>query len=125
MIQFTKFLSTTVVFVLCAMFAVTPAQAHARLETSIPAADEILDAFPKELSLTFSEPIKLINVVVVEDRGQEAKGFGPARIEGKILYIPVSSAQINGVYTVNYQVVGTTDSHPVGGSLKFSIHMNH
>ena len=121
MIHFTKYLSTAMLFVHCAMFAVTPAQAHARLETSIPAADEILDAFPKELSLTFSEPIKLINAVVVKDQGQEARGFGPARIEGEILYIPVTSAQTNGVYTVNYQVVGSTDSHPVGGSLEFAV----
>lgn len=119
----TKFLSSVVVFVLCAIFADTPAQAHARLESSNPAADAILGALPTELLLTFSEPIKLINAAVVKAQGQEAKGFGPARVEGEILNIPITGSLTNGVYKVNYQVVGTTDSHPIGGSLAFTIQM--
>ena len=125
MAQSTGFLSAIAVFAVYAMFAGTPAQAHARLETSIPAAGETLDAFPKELSLTFSEPIKLINAGVVKDETQEAKGFGPAKVEGKILVIPVTSAQNSGVYIVNYRVVGTADSHPVGGSLGFTVRTGH
>jgi len=98
-----------------------PASAHAGLEASMPVEGESLEKSPKKIVLTFTEDIKVISTAVLNAEGQKVGKTGRAIADGTVLSIPLHEPLIDGTYKVDYQVVGLTDSHPIAGSIAFSI----
>lgn len=98
-----------------------PASAHAALVASDPAADTIVPDAPNRVTLTFSESVQLINgkIQVLSPDGSRADQ-GEPQSAGNTVTIPLRSGGGRGTYLVSYRVV-SADSHPVAGSLTFSV----
>lgn len=100
--------------------AAPAARAHAVLMQAKPAADQQLDAAPKELELAFNENVGPVFFKVLDRAGKETGKPGELRIDGNSLFLPLGEALANGTYIVTYRVI-SADTHPVGGSFAFAI----
>jgi copper transport protein len=99
-----------------------PAAAHAYLVGSDPASGEIRSSAPDEVVLTFSEPVRPVpdRMVVVGPDGERVDS-GEVSTDGTEVTIPLGEgASARGTYLVSYRVI-SVDSHPVGGSLTYSV----
>jgi methionine-rich copper-binding protein CopC len=106
-----------------AMFASTPALAHAHLTSSTPAADAKLAQTPAEVVLDFSEELEpKFSAIEVDD----GKG---ARVDKGDVHIAAGNAKrlaisVNpltpGLYKVVWHVT-STDTHKTTGSFSFSV----
>jgi copper transport protein len=97
---------------------------HPELESTSPGAGARLAASPAVATLTFSEPVELLNgedADVVDPTGAGASA-GPARLaaDQRIVQIPLRPGLPEGTYTVRYSVIGS-DSHVVGSVFVFGI----
>lgn len=100
--------------------AAPEAAAHAVLMQANPAANQQLDAAPKELELTFNENVGPVFFKVLDSAGKETGKPGELRIDGNSLFLPLGETLPNGTYIVTYRVI-SADTHPVGGSFAFAI----
>lgn len=100
--------------------AAPEAAAHAVLMQATPAANQQLDAAPKELELTFNENVGPVFFKVLDRAGKETGKPGELRIDGNSLFLPLGEPLANGTYIVTYRVI-SADTHPVGGSFAFAI----
>lgn len=100
-----------------------PAEAHATLVRTAPAAGAILDQPPSELGLDFSEPVDtgLGAVTVVDPDGVQVQQGRPAnRTQANELVARLRDGLRDGTYLVTYRVV-SADGHPISGGYAFSI----
>jgi copper transport protein len=97
-----------------------PASAHATLDQTAPVAGTVLDQLPGEVTLTFSEPVRLVvdKIRVTGPDGVRADTGKPA-VRDTELVIPLKSGGPKGTYLVSYRVI-SADSHPIGGGYSFS-----
>lgn len=97
-----------------------PASAHAELEQTAPVAGTVLDQMPGEVTLTFSEQVRLVadKIKVVAPDGSRADTGKPA-VRDQELVIPLKTGGPKGTYLVSYRVI-SADSHPVSGGYSFS-----
>ncbi len=98
----------------------TPAWAHARLLSAVPAANSAVADSPAEIVLTFNEAVKSIAFKVVDKDGKDVAGIGAVRADGMALHVPVTGALPHGQYTATYRIAGG-DGHAVNGTLTFTI----
>jgi len=127
MIHATKFedaiMRTIVLFTALALFASTPAFAHARLDGSTPTADAKLVEPPAEVTLDFSEEIEpRFSAIEVEDAKGARVDKGDVRTapdNAKRLVVSIN-ALAPGVYKVTWRVT-STDTHKAKGSFSFTI----
>lgn len=105
--------------VLCWLLAAQGAAlAHAALIGSDPADGAVVATPPRQLTLTFSEPVSPLALKLVV-AGGAATPLETYRIEGPALIVtPPELAQ--GTHVVSWRVV-SADGHPVGGSFAFSV----
>lgn len=98
-----------------------PAAAHANLLGSDPANGAVVSQPPERVVLSFSEPVRLLpdRIVVVGPDGDSVHE-GEPQVEGSDVIIPVRQVADIGTYLVSYRVI-SQDSHPVGGSLTYSV----
>lgn len=98
-----------------------PAYAHATLVGSDPADGAVLDTAPREVVLTFSEPVRPVSdrVQVVGPDGQRVDRGEPIA-SGAELIIPLEAVTARGTYLVSFRVI-SADSHPVPGAVTFSV----
>lgn len=103
-------------------FGSSPAGAHATLLSTAPADDEMLDAVPEEVSLTFDEAVEVAEdaIRVVGPSGERVDG-GQAELTegGTVVTAPVSGDE-RGTYTVAWRVL-SEDSHNITGSFIFHV----
>lgn len=99
----------------------TPANAHAVLLRTSPAAGSTVASAPTEVVLSFSEPVRLIagKIKILGPDGSRADNAAPS-VRGNDVHVPLRSGSRRGTYLVSYRVV-SADSHPVGGSITFSV----
>lgn len=100
------------------------AAAHAQLDTSSPAADALLAIPPRELILTFTEPVDLdgITVTAVDELGNPIALGLPAYISGSDRQVRVPSSDFSiGAYTVSWSNRSATDGHTLSGSFAFRV----
>ena len=101
-----------------------PASAHAMLERSNPAADEVLAAPPTSIDLVFNEAITLLpDSVRVFGPDSARVDVGPVEHAGSdaaTAEVGVRPDLPDGTYLVSYRVV-SADSHPVEGAYTFVI----
>ncbi|WP_432979287.1 copper resistance CopC/CopD family protein [Dactylosporangium sp. CA-233914] len=97
-----------------------PASAHAELEQTAPTANIVLNELPGEVTLTFSEHVRLVadKIKVIAPDGSRADTGKPA-VRDSELVIPLKSGGPKGTYLVSYRVI-SADSHPVSGGYSFS-----
>jgi len=98
-----------------------PASAHAALVASDPAANTIVPDAPNKITLNFSESVQLLagKIQVLAPDGSRADQGDPSA-DGGTVTIPLRSGGGRGTYLVSYRVL-SADSHPVGGSLTYSV----
>ncbi|MDT9593176.1 copper resistance protein CopC [Nocardioides zeae] len=98
--------------------AFAPAQAHATLSSSDPAADSSVAQLPEEVSLTFNQEMRGPAYVLVTGPDGEAADGDPT-IDGTTVTQAVTPGAA-GTYTIAYRVV-SADGHPVSGEIPFEI----
>ncbi|MEV4509634.1 copper resistance protein CopC [Dactylosporangium sp. NPDC049525] len=97
-----------------------PASAHALLERTAPVAGSVVDQLPGEITLTFSEPVRIVadKIRVTAPDGSRADLGKPVARDAELV-IPLKPGSPKGTYLVSYRVI-SADSHPVSGGYSFS-----
>ncbi|MGW1465286.1 copper resistance protein CopC [Streptomyces sp. NPDC002308] len=103
----------------------SPASAHAALTGSDPQDGAVVDAAPRDVTLSFSESVSLSDdaIRVLDPSGKRADSGAPRAVgDGKAARYAVTlhTGLPDGTYTVAWQAV-SADSHPVSGAFTFSI----
>ena len=103
----------------------SPADAHALLVRSYPAAAASLPRAPHAMLLYFTEApdAGLSTASLLDSSGQTVSGVGkPAVVPGNARELRVKLPRLaDGVYTVNWRTVSKVDGHVTGGSFAFGI----
>jgi copper transport protein len=103
----------------------SPADAHALLERSYPAAGASLSRAPDAMLLYFTEAPEpsLSPVSLLDSSGQAVPRVGkPTVVPGNARELRVRLPRLSdGVYTVNWRTVSKVDGHVTGGSFAFGI----
>ncbi len=103
----------------------SPADAHALLERSYPAAGASLPRAPHVMLLYFTEAPdpSLSTVSLLDSSGQTLPGVGkPTVAPRNARELRVRLPRLaDGVYTVNWRTVSKVDGHVTGGSFAFGI----
>ncbi len=95
---------------------------HAFLESATPAEGSTLQTPPKELRLSFTEPIEVAfsRVTVTGPNGQNvAQPIAQTGIT-RTITVPLSGELPPGEYTVQWQVL-SIDTHTTNGQFKFTV----
>ncbi|HUG14461.1 MAG TPA: copper resistance protein CopC [Thermomicrobiales bacterium] len=106
--------------------AVNPAdaEAHAFLERSDPAANDVLPEAPAEVNLWYTEPLErdFSRAELYDANGQriatESSFFTDDPYQ---MVLPLPSDLPNGTYTVQWRNISTADGHPQSGYVPFTI----
>jgi copper transport protein len=118
--------------VLCALVALGiltttagPALAHANLLSSSPAVNGRVKESSQTVTLSFSEPVQILNrsdVTIVDGRGVRVDGGRPSTAPGRsnVVVIPLKGPLVPSSYTVRYRVV-SADSHAVASAYVFGV----
>ncbi|MFK0044338.1 copper resistance CopC/CopD family protein [Streptomyces sp. NPDC090741] len=101
-----------------------PALAHTALSGSDPADGTVLDAPPRQVTLTYTESVSFPDDALrVLSPANERVNPGPARHadgKGNTARVELSDKLPQGTYTVAWRVV-SADSHPISGAFTFSV----
>ncbi|GAB2628421.1 copper resistance protein CopC [Streptomyces capparidis] len=100
------------------------ASAHSKLVSTSPAADSVLRAAPRHVTLTFTEGMTLLDdsVRVFAPDGGRVRAGEPERVGGDraTARVDLPPGLGRGTFTVAWKVV-SADSHPVSGAFVFSV----
>lgn len=98
-----------------------PAAAHAVLLRTAPASGAVVDPAPRQVVLSFSEPVRPVPGqvrVIAPDGGRGDTGTPSA--SGNDLRLRLRDAPADGTYLVTFRVI-SADGHPVAGGFSFSV----
>ena len=95
------------------------AWAHAQLLTTDPAENAVLGAAPEQITLTFNEPVTPLTLRLIGPDGGPSDITDEA-IGGEHVTVTLPAELDGGTYVLSWRVV-STDGHPIGSSLVFSI----
>jgi copper transport protein len=115
----TSCLSTLIVIAIFTSFII-PAQAHAVLVETVPADGAVLQAAPREVMLRFSEPVAPVMLRVLDIDAKPIADGARARVDNAIIRIALPDNLPNATYVATYRVI-SVDSHPISGTIVFSI----
>lgn len=101
-----------------------PAFAHAVLVQTDPMDGAVLATTPARVTLTFNEPIAPVIVRVLGGDGRAIALPGEPKTIDDTVSVDLPSDLRDGGYILSYRVI-SLDSHPIGGSLTFSIGAAH
>lgn len=91
--------------------------AHADLTDSTPRHLEQLDKSPTVITLTFNEPVTLLDSTTLT--GPEPAGYIATVAEGTVTLTPTTTLGA-GDWMLSWKIV-SADGHPVGGVLRFTV----
>ncbi|MRX36678.1 copper resistance protein CopC [Aminobacter sp. MDW-2] len=96
-----------------------PAFAHASLVGTNPSDGAVIERPPELLTLRFSEPVSplLLNLIKPDRTSLNLADF---EVTDRSLRIFFPSSPIDGTYVLSWRVV-SSDGHPIGGSVVFSV----
>lgn len=98
-----------------------PALAHNVLINSDPAEGARLDVGPKQIRLSFDQPVRAeFNALNVVGPGGTFWTDGAAQILDNTITAPVRELGPAGTYTVGYRIL-SNDGHPVSGKVTFTL----
>jgi len=113
-------IALAVALVLCAVFAQTrTAGAHASLIGSEPPNNAVIAEAPAAVVMTFNEPVAPLTMRLVAPGGA-AQDLKDISTQGNALRVAVPAGLGRGTHLLSWRVV-SSDGHPVGGSVMFSI----
>ena len=92
---------------------------HAALVSAAPAPGAVLDQAPDGVTLTFSEPVSVTALRLLDPQGQTVD-LTPADAGGVQIRIPWPLQATQGDYLLSWRVV-SADGHPVGGTLDYAL----
>lgn len=107
------------------LLVLTPALAlaHGKLLRSTPTANGRVPAAPREVTLTFNEPVELAvsRVQLLGADGRAITLAKPVLAEaGRTVRAGIPTTLAAGTYTVSWRVAGR-DGHPVAGKFRFTV----
>lgn len=106
---------------LAVLATATPALAHAKLESTTPAAGASLATPPTTVSLTFGEPVTVgAAPITVTGPGGVSWTVGKASITDSTVSAPVTATGPAGAYTLAYTVI-SDDGDAVSGKVAFTL----
>ena len=112
------------VLVACAAWLAlsAPALAHGILRSASPAHGANLDSAPREVVLTFSEPVhpQASSAEVLDSQGRVVSEGQEVTQDGRTLRVRVGQLP-RGTYTVRWKVVSQVDGHTTSGFLSFGV----
>ncbi|WP_199440636.1 copper resistance CopC family protein [Umezawaea beigongshangensis] len=101
-----------------------PALAHNVLIGSDPANGSSVDAGPRQLTLTFDQPVQggedINTVTVIGPDGSHWEAASAPTIKDNVVTAQVRPLGPAAEYTVGYRIL-SADGHPVTGSVKFTL----
>src|SRR5262245_5304495 len=95
-----------------------PAQAHAVLVETTPIDGAVAAEAPRDVILRFNEPVAPVMLRVLDVNARPVSTQAQVANDTVILALPADLP--NGTYVVSYRVI-SLDSHPVSGSILFSV----
>lgn len=93
--------------------------AHAQLLSSMPATNAVLEVAPAVVELAFNEPVTAFAVTLIGPDGSRADLL-ERTTSGQTLVVALPADLGQGTHVLSYRVV-SLDSHPVPGTLVFSV----
>ncbi|HEX4569193.1 MAG TPA: FixH family protein [Dongiaceae bacterium] len=87
---------------------------------SVPGDNAVLSAVPAEVLLRFDEPVTPGRVEVLNSRGESVTADERPVSKDNEVHLALPKALSQGTYLLTYRVT-SLDSHPVGGTIVFSI----
>ncbi len=94
--------------------------AHTGLKATYPANEQMLEAAPKQLSLIFSSPVRLMKVILKDAEHKDLKiGFKPFARADQTFKVAVPELQV-GKYVVSWVSMGK-DGHKMSGDFNFMV----
>ena len=108
--------------ILVALALVPAAGAHARLITTEPANDAVLEQSPRFVLLRFDEPVETAfgAIRVYDSRARRVDAGKVERPSEKEARIKLERRLARGTYTATWRVV-SADGHPVSGAFVFHV----
>jgi copper transport protein len=108
-----------VVVLLAALAHVPQAWAHASLLKASPADGAVIARPPASMSLTFNEPVSALVMRLIGPDGTPVP-LGGVDVENETVTITAPHSMARGSHVLSWRVI-SSDGHPVGGSVIFSI----
>lgn len=97
----------------------SPASAHASLVSTSPGDGEVLAEAPAEISLTFTESVRLTDGIELLTGDGTAVSVDVSASDEVVTLTP-KAPLTDGTYVVGWRVI-SADSHPIAGGLSFSV----
>ncbi len=97
----------------------SPASAHASLVSTSPGDGEVLAEAPAEISLTFTESVRLTDGIELLTGDGTAVSVDVSASDEVVTLTP-EAPLTDGTYIVGWRVI-SADSHPIAGGLSFSV----
>lgn len=115
--------AAALIVALAALALPASALAHAALVRTVPQASRVLERQPREVRLTYTEPVepRFAIVSVTDAAGQQVTAGDPRRARGNPdqLVVPLRKVP-SGWYLVFWRVI-SVDGHPVRGAFTFAV----
>lgn len=105
--------------ILALLVQATAALAHASLNATEPTDGAMVAVAPQAYSLTFSEPVAPLSLKLIKPDGTSV-ALERFELLDRTVRIEPPAGLGNGTHVLSWRVV-STDGHPVGGSVVFSI----
>lgn len=99
------------------------ALAHTELSESVPADQAVLETAPEEITLRFSEPVRLTALSVQRDGGDK-RSLGPLPPDAAERFVLAAPDLVDGSYTVSWRAL-SADTHVMTGEFVFAIGAGH
>lgn len=97
----------------------SPASAHASLVSTTPGDGEVLAEAPEDISLTFTESVRLTDGIELLTGNGTAVAVDVSASDEVVTLTP-QAPLTDGTYVVGWRVI-SADSHPIAGGLSFSV----
>lgn len=95
--------------------------AHTGIKSTYPADEQMLEAAPKQLTISFGAPVRLMKVILVDGEHKDLEiGFKPSAKADKTFKIAVPEIEV-GEYMVSWVSMGK-DGHKMKGDFSFMVH---
>jgi methionine-rich copper-binding protein CopC len=111
------------VFIAASLLLSSSVSAHVGLSSSMPANGAMLSQAPTTLELTFTAPVRLVNVIMQDEKQQTIPLKLPANASSQASFSLALPSLTATNYKVNWMIMGD-DGHKMKGELNFMLHDN-
>nr|WP_269931877.1 copper resistance protein CopC [Aminobacter sp. HY435] len=112
-------LATLLIAAVALLGVTAAASAHASLLRSAPAEGAVIDAWPAQVTLSFSEPVRPLVLRLIGPDGT-SRPLDAVASDSMLAIDPPNASNAAGSYLLAWRVV-SSDGHPVGGTVAFAV----